>query len=85
MTVESLIEKLQNFNPAAEVVIPIDEEGSEFSELEFVEGNAIFLKGWEEIRIEKLTEEYETFGFTPSDVYDPDHDPEGVPAVILWH
>lgn len=84
MKIKELIEELKKYDPEAEVVLSADEEGNSFSPLEDIEGNRIFLKGWNELKLEELTKTYKDFGFDVEDVYNPEKDPEGVKAIVLW-
>ena len=85
MTVQELINQLQQCNPNYLVVMSKDEEGNGFSPLADVVGdNNVYVPEctWSgELRLHHLTDELRAQSYSDEDVYDGD---DGVRAVVLW-
>ena len=80
LTVESLINILQNFDPERVVIVACDAEGNSFSPLSEITAAAyISIRPWGgEIGLEDLTGELEELGFSEDDVAI-----DGIPCIIL--
>lgn len=83
MTVQELIEMLEQYDPTALVVISSDPEGNSYSPIEDIE------EGFFDTKESTYYSEEEFLGVTPEDEYIEDDEdsvkkPHGVPCVAIW-
>ena len=79
MTVQDLIEMLEQMDPTAMVVMSRDPEGNNFAPVED------YGQGFFDMKFSEYHEEEEVYEFEPDEEDDEYKKPKGaVPAVVLW-
>jgi hypothetical protein len=84
MKVKELIETLKNFDPELVVILSGDGEGNNFSPMDDISDNSIYVPDTDysgSIYLEKLDDELEKMGYSDEDVY---HGKKGKRAIVFY-